>query len=176
MALILLVEDEEPVRKVMIEALNREHWIVEVSTAEEALEVLKRAVPNLIILHMLLKDGMSGLEFCTILRQIPHMKAVPLMIISGYAERDLISDTFVLGANSFLSKPFDINEMQNMVTGLTEEEAKTSRRLATRLVDATKFEIEEALKLAVKDDPETLKLVKLATRRVEKDVKNGGAE
>lgn len=107
MKTILLIEDEAPVADLIKSFLGVEYLVIHCQSGEAAIEQLKRLRPDLIILDMYLRaGGLSGLDTLSILHAKPEFKGVPIMVISGRADRYEIDHALLLGAVTFLSKPY----------------------------------------------------------------------
>lgn len=186
MALILLVEDEESVRKVMIEMLDDDHLIVEAYNGTKALSLTQKVRPNLIILDMNLNSRPEGIEVVASIRASQGMAEVPILAISGYGntDKEAISEVMAAGATSFMAKPLELLKLGETVTKLLEEESSSPTRLALRLTNASRLGILEAIRIVVHaiNGPETIKAIKAAITQFDspagrlEDAKSRGAE
>jgi two-component system alkaline phosphatase synthesis response regulator PhoP len=108
---ILLIEDEPDIRKLVQYNLAQEHFrVMEAEDGEQALKILQRDKPHLVILDLML-PGLSGLELCKILRGRPETSQLPILILTAKAEE---ADRIVgleMGADDYLPKPFSPREM-----------------------------------------------------------------
>jgi signal transduction histidine kinase/ActR/RegA family two-component response regulator len=103
---ILVVEDEEPVRKFIVRLLEDRGWRVLTASDADAALVLARDHPGPI--HLLISDvvmpGMNGVELACKLREVrPETK---VLYITGYAENAVLGDRLGGGECSVLTKPF----------------------------------------------------------------------
>jgi DNA-binding response OmpR family regulator len=134
MALILLIDDEEMVRDVIRHTLADEHMIVEASTGLDALRLVKLAKPSLVILDIHLGTEPEGPEVCKILHDNPTLAGMPILAISGWADRDEISNILIRdGAVTFLDKPFTPTELVTVVTYLLAQNKGQLARLINAL-------------------------------------------
>ncbi len=108
---IVVVEDEPDIRKLIQYNLTQERYlVVEAEDGEQALKLVQRDTPNLIILDLML-PGLSGLELCKILRERPDTARVPILMLTAKAgEADKVVG-LEMGADDYLSKPFSPLEM-----------------------------------------------------------------
>ncbi|EAU54701.1 sigma-54-dependent transcriptional regulator [Mariprofundus ferrooxydans] len=108
-AFILLVEDNEDFRLILQEALERSGFhVTAVANAMRAREAMTLGKFDLSLLDVRLPDG-NGIE---LMREFRHSDPdMGIIIMTGYAEVDTAVDAVRLGANDFLKKPFDIDEM-----------------------------------------------------------------
>ena len=108
---ILVVEDEPDIRKLLQYNLVQERYkVIEAEDSEQALKLLQRARPNLIILDLML-PGMSGMELCKLLRDRQDTAQMPILMLTAKAgETDKVIG-LEIGADDYLAKPFSPREM-----------------------------------------------------------------
>jgi two-component system, OmpR family, alkaline phosphatase synthesis response regulator PhoP len=108
---ILVVEDEPDIRKLLQYNLVQERYkVIEAEDSEQALKLLQRARPNLIILDLML-PGMSGMELCKLLRDRQDTAHLPILMLTAKAgEADKVIG-LEIGADDYLAKPFSPREM-----------------------------------------------------------------
>jgi phosphate regulon transcriptional regulator PhoB len=122
---ILVVEDEPDIRKLVQYNLAQEHFnVLEAEDGEQALRILQREKPNLMILDLML-PGLSGMELCKILRQRGETAKLPILMLTAKAgEADRVVG-LEMGADDYLAKPFSPREMIARVRAiLRRSEAK----------------------------------------------------
>lgn len=103
---VLLVEDEEPLRRVMKDLLEREGYtVVEAPDGVRALEEVDRHAPDVIILDLNL-PGLDGYGVLQQLRSRPATQHVPIMVLTAKGDEDNEVRVFELGADDFITKPF----------------------------------------------------------------------
>ena len=108
---ILVVEDEADIRKLISYHLHQERFaVVEAENGENALELMRKEPPRLIVLDLML-PSLSGLEFCKIIRQTPETSQTPILMLTAKAgEADRVVG-LELGADDYITKPFSPREM-----------------------------------------------------------------
>ena len=108
--IILIVDDEEMIRKSLAFRLRQAGFIVQVAAdGEKALEVARRIFPDLIVLDLTLSPQISGQEVCKAVREdddTEFAKTPIIMLTARSAEVDRIIGK-VIGANHYMTKPFD---------------------------------------------------------------------
>lgn len=112
---ILVVDDDENIRRVLTIALEKEHY--EVVAAADGAEGVQKAVecqPDLVILDLAL-PGLPGLEVCQRVRATPHLRHVPIVILSATTDLTDFSSAQKLGAIGFIHKPFHPRRLLNHV-------------------------------------------------------------
>ncbi len=132
---ILIIEDEELVLTVIKSAFNTDdHRVLTAGTIEEAERSLKRDRPDLLILDRMLPDG-DGLQLCAKLHGDPQYRSIPVLVLTGKAETSEKVLGLKLGADDYLSKPFDISELKARVEALLRrtEDLNAARSIRKRL-------------------------------------------
>jgi DNA-binding NtrC family response regulator len=115
-ARILIVDDDQSVRKVLTTILEDEGYTVEsVGTAKKAIERARRKCYNLALIDIRLPD-IEGIELLTKMRgTTPKMRKV---IITGYPTLQNAVEAVNRGADAYILKPFD---MRNVLRTIEEE-------------------------------------------------------
>lgn len=101
----ILVAEDEPLMLMAIEAKlkNLGFEVVAVSDGQQALKVLETYQPDLIITDILMPYT-SGLELIGIVKS--KNTKLPIIVLSGLGEEEIVLEAFNLGADDFLTKPF----------------------------------------------------------------------
>ncbi|MEW6182646.1 MAG: response regulator transcription factor [Bacillota bacterium] len=111
MALILAVDDEEHIRRLLRFTLEREGFtVVTTGDGASALELARTRNPDLIVLDVML-PGMDGLSFCQALRADKRLRDLPVIMLSargGETDKVLGLET---GADDYVTKPFSPREL-----------------------------------------------------------------
>ena len=104
-AKILVCDDDFNVRLLTRQCLEAENMVVvEAADGPEALDVFTRERPDLVFLDVEM-PGMTGLEVCKRLRQLPQGESIPIMIVTGSDDRQSIDQGFEAGATQYKTKP-----------------------------------------------------------------------
>ena len=103
---VLLVDDEDSLRKVMKELLERDGYVVtEARDGVQALDQVDRVGPDIIVLDLNL-PGLDGYGVLSHLRSRPATAAIPVIVLTAKGDEDNEVRVFELGADDFLTKPF----------------------------------------------------------------------
>jgi two-component system alkaline phosphatase synthesis response regulator PhoP len=103
---ILVVDDEEDLLELVNYNLTKEGYRVEgVGTGEEALAAARRALPDLVVLDLLLPH-VDGLEVCRLLKSDPKTQHIPIIMLTAKSEEADVVTGLELGADDYLTKPF----------------------------------------------------------------------
>jgi len=115
---ILLVEDEPEIRDMLTFALVRAGFQVwESATAEQALQRLDGALPNLMILDWML-PGMSGIDLARRMRRDAHTAEIPIIMLTARGEETDKLKSFDSGVDDYVTKPFSPRELIARVKAL----------------------------------------------------------
>jgi DNA-binding response OmpR family regulator len=83
--------------------------------------MVKEYHPDLIVLDVMLPD-INGKEVCQRVRSDPTMDDVKIVCISGMVEQDKIEDLRASGADDFMQKPFEVDQLVDRICQLLEIE------------------------------------------------------
>ena len=108
---ILVVEDEPAIQELI--AVNLEHaghHVIRARDAEEALRVVRHALPDLLLIDWML-PGMSGVSLARHLRQSERTRQVPMIMLTARAEESDKIMGLEAGADDYVTKPFSPKEL-----------------------------------------------------------------
>ena len=108
---VLLVDDEEQIRKLVSVALGRANYdVILASNGQEALDRIVEAIPDLIVLDIMM-PGIDGLSLLTRLRTDHPTRAVPIIMLTAKGTTNDVVAGLGLGADDYLPKPFAMSEL-----------------------------------------------------------------
>jgi len=151
MSKILIVEDEESIRKFIKISLKREKFeVFEAASAEEGLQKILKETPNIVILDIML-PGMNGFELCEKLK-IQNTNIGIIILTARGQDMDKIMG-LEFGADDYMVKPFNpleliarINSLLRRMKYINEEESK--------FINSKEFRIDLYSKKIFKNDIE----------------------
>ncbi len=120
---VLIVDDDQAVVDLISEVLagDARFETKVVNNGFDAGMMVKEYRPDLIILDVMLPD-INGKEVCHRVRQDSSLEDVRIICISGMVEEDKIQELKLAGADDFLHKPFEIEQLIDRICGLLEIE------------------------------------------------------
>ena len=153
---VLVVDDSRLQLRIMSSMLSK--WgfeVFEAESAEDALEICRETVPDLIISDWMM-PGMTGLDLCRAFRNIPKTGYGYFILLTSKSEKDDITKGLDAGADDFLTKPVNAGELRSrMNAGMRiismERELSEQHRIVTEtLAELRKIHdgIEDDLKQA----------------------------
>ena len=105
---ILVVDDEQTVRDVLQRTLEEAGYdVITASDGQEALDKMSRFDVSLVLLDILM-PGLDGFE---VLERMPQHLNIPVIMLSGMRDETTKIDSFGLGADDYIAKPFSVEEL-----------------------------------------------------------------
>ena len=118
---VLVVDDDPQIVELFKDVLGTDDRF-EVRTAQTGYDagiVTTEFKPDLMILDYMLPD-VNGNVVCKTVRENPKLEAMKILIVSGVVNREEIDDLLSSGADDFLKKPFDLDELMSRINALVD--------------------------------------------------------
>ena len=161
MARILIVEDNNEIQEILKTLLSEEHEVIQAFSGTEGMIRFEQGGIDLILLDIML-PGKNGDQ---VLKAIRQDSSVPVIMLTALSDKKLISQYLIDGANDYIVKPFDLDEVFARVTvqlrqnsdkqaAEIEHSDKLTQQLKNIQFDADSFEIknsQETIRLAKKE-------------------------
>ena len=116
----ILVVDDESIARITIDALlsseNYEMFFAE--NGEDGIVIASEIQPDIILLDVMM-PGMNGFETCQKIRSIPMLAEVPILLVTALDDRESRMAGLQAGADDFITKPYDIFELQVRIQNMT---------------------------------------------------------
>lgn len=114
---LLLIEDDYDVAEMLLMYFrSMDYEVIHADNGNEGVEVARTKFPNLILLDIMLPD-MDGYDVCVRLRSISLTKYIPTIFLTQRDERGSKVKGLELGADDYITKPFDIDELRLRIEG-----------------------------------------------------------
>ena len=107
---ILIIDDEPDLREVLASIIGERYEVSESHGGYEGLKSAIRNPPALILLDLKMPD-FKGFDLCRLLRLDPEFNSIPIIVLSGCQGTEDRTRSFALGADDYISKPFDSGEL-----------------------------------------------------------------
>ena len=121
---IIVVDDEEDILELVRYNLAREGYDVTcAATGEEALEITKRDLPDLVVLDLML-PGIEGLEVCRAIKGDEKTSHIPIVMLTARGEEADIVAGLELGADDYITKPFSPRVLAARVKAVMRRKSK----------------------------------------------------
>ena len=138
-ASILIVEDEADLRELIRYNLEADDYrVVTAESGDEAVERIRDAVPDLILLDWML-PGLSGIELCRRWRSREETARTPIIMITARGEEEERVRGLATGADDYVVKPFSMPELVARIQALLR---RSSPQLVANLLKAGDLELD----------------------------------
>jgi CheY-like chemotaxis protein len=119
---VLLVEDTEDNRFMMRRLLEMTGYrVVEAMNGEEAVRLAQKESPQLILMDLSL-PVIDGLAATRLIRKLPELETTPIIAVSAHDTSDFQSEAILAGCNSYVTKPIDFNELEQLISKLLQKD------------------------------------------------------
>ncbi|MBS4030350.1 MAG: response regulator [Clostridiales bacterium] len=118
---VMVVDDRVGIRKLLHEVLQGAGYkVITAAGGNEAIKMIGQETVDLVLLDMKM-SGMDGLETLTQLKKV--CPQVIIMIMTAYEELEVLKEAARRGAAGYISKPFDIEELKDVVASKLRAES-----------------------------------------------------
>ena len=114
-ATILVCDDDASLRELVRAVLGTGYRFLEAADGTEALAAARELSPDLIVLDVML-PGLSGIEVLEEIRSDEQLRDMPVVVITAWSHAEI--EAQVAGADRFVPKPFDPDELSDVVEEL----------------------------------------------------------
>jgi len=124
---ILIVEDNDDLRQFVQYSISEEF---EVSTAEDgaiAWDIIQKQIPDLVVSDVIMPN-MDGFELCRLIKSTFETSHIPVILLTALSEKAEEIQGLGLGADDYLTKPFDMNILQQRIKGIIKNREILSER------------------------------------------------
>jgi signal transduction histidine kinase len=153
---VLVVDDNPSLVRLVSDILAPDYNIYTASSGEAALERMAQSKVDLVVSDVMM-PGISGLELCRRIKSSPETNLVPVVLLTARGGRSSKIEGLDTGANDYIGKPFDPEELRARVRNLFDRE-----RLIQKIRDKS-GELQEALQAIHKEKEKLVASEKLRT-------------
>ncbi len=125
--IVLIVEDQNEIRNFIRENLSSKYRIIETSNGKEGLEKALEVIPDLIISDVLMPE-MDGIELTKKIKNDFKTDHIPVILLTARAAVENKLQGLETGADDYLTKPFNVNELNIRVNNLVKLRRKLRER------------------------------------------------
>ncbi len=132
---ILVIEDDEIVARTIVRSLRGEQYRITVANSGvEGIKIARRLEPDLVILDVIM-PGMDGYTVCREMRADPLTSEVPILFLTAKVKDDDRITGFNAGADDYLCKPFNIDELSLRIRAILRRTKIQARAQANGVVE-----------------------------------------
>jgi two-component system, OmpR family, response regulator len=157
---VLIVEDEKNIREGLHELLTISNFdVTAAADCSEAKEHLEYFKPDIILCDIMM-PSCSGYELLEHIQQIDTLKKVPFIFVSARAELDQIRQGMNLGADDYITKPFDYDQLLKAINVRLQKTAQFATTASVNpLNEERKQQLEEKLEMISKSEWRVMELL-----------------
>lgn len=153
--LLLVIEDNEDIRKYIVSSFNTEYKVLEGSNGKEGLEIALSTIPNIIVSDIMMPQ-MDGIQLCRAIKEDIRTSHIPVILFTAKDSMQDKEEGYESGADSYLTKPFSAKLLRTRMLNLLESRARLAKRITDSSLTGSETEsaifIEEPLKLSNLDE------------------------
>ena len=131
MPTVLIIDDDESLRKMLRFRLKDSYEILETASPKDGLMLALQHRPDAILVDLMM-PGHTGFEVCQILGRLSFTELIPIFVMSG-APKTLYRDfCYTLGARAYFEKPIDFDSLQTQLLAAVNKRGE-DRRIEARI-------------------------------------------
>jgi len=134
--IIVLVEDNLPIRTFIKNLLQPNYKIVEANNGEEGIDYANKIIPDLIITDVMMPK-LDGITMIRMLRDDEKTSHIPIIILSGKATLEDKLVGLETGIEAYLTKPFSVKELQIIINNLIQQREQLRKKYQNKFVVAS---------------------------------------
>jgi len=124
-AKIVTIDDEPAIRSLIRHALHKEKYeIFEASNGEEGLKLIRKEIPDLILLDVVMPE-MNGLDTLEAIRKDALLSHIPVLMLTGVKDSEKLAVALTQPRTDFLAKPFLLEMLQQKVREILKAQGFT---------------------------------------------------
>jgi DNA-binding response OmpR family regulator len=157
---ILIVEDDRATREILARAIASPYCdVMTASTGLEVQELVQTAIPDLILLDVMLPD-IDGFEVC---RRIRLDSQIPVIMMTSCDDEAAVMRGFEVGADDYVTKPLSIRLLHARMAALLRRTGSTRQRVRSNHIHAGSFDV-DVQNFEVRKDGQKIHLTPLEFR------------
>jgi len=122
---IMVVEDDDEMRKYICHELENEFYTVESHNGKEALDMILKKVPDLVISDIMMPE-MDGLALCRKIKQNVTVNSIPVVLLTAKSTQEDNIEALDEGADAYIIKPFNVEILLKTVENLIKKREQLS--------------------------------------------------
>jgi signal transduction histidine kinase/DNA-binding response OmpR family regulator len=121
--ILLIAEDNDDARQFILSQLSEDYHVLEAVDGEEAINATQHQIPDLIISDVMMPNK-DGHEVCRAIKGDERTSHIPIILLTALSGKDQKISGLNIGADDYLDKPFDIEELKVRARNLIQNRKK----------------------------------------------------
>lgn len=130
---ILIVEDNDELRRYLRDMFGEKYNVTAVSNADSALSYLQNHYPDLILSDVMM-PGMQGDELCRRVKNDPATAGIPVILLTAKADQSSVIEGLGCGADDYIAKPFNSDILRLKVGGMIANRDRMRQQLLSQAI------------------------------------------
>jgi DNA-binding response OmpR family regulator len=130
---VLIVEDHPDLRKYITSQLLADYLVLEAETGAKGWQLAEENLPDLVISDLMM-PGMNGMELLEKLKKSDKTSHIPVILLTARAGRENKLEGLATGADDYLVKPFDADELKIRAGNLIRNRQQLREKFTTRAI------------------------------------------
>lgn len=130
--IILIVDDNSDIRKYMVDHLNQEYRILVAKDGKEGLDKSINQIPDLIVSDVMMPE-INGIDLCAKVKSNELTSHIPIILLTVRASDDSKVEGLEIGADDYITKPFEIRELKARIRNLIEQRHQLKKKFNRQL-------------------------------------------
>ncbi|MDH6304672.1 signal transduction histidine kinase/ligand-binding sensor domain-containing protein/DNA-binding response OmpR family regulator [Parabacteroides sp. PF5-5] len=147
---IMIVEDDEEIRKYICEELAGEYHTVEYANGKEALSAILKKAPDLVISDVMMPE-MDGITLCRKIKQNININHIPVVLVTAKSREEDNLEGLSIGADAYIVKPFNIDLLKKTIENIIR-----NRELLRNTYEGNQLQEDKVKKIQIKSADEKL--------------------
>lgn len=135
--ILLIVEDNDELRKFCVSHFSHKFEVLEATNGVEAIKMAEENVPDIIVTDLLMPQ-MCGDELCKKIKQDERTSHIPLILLTAIHSKETEYDALKCGADDFVTKPFDIDILQQKMENILSLKASIKKKFRIEQISEPK--------------------------------------
>lgn len=112
---VLILDDDSTITDLLFEILNQEGYkVMACNSPKDVLFLARQFVPDILLLDIMMPE-LDGFDVCEFFKHDPELKQARIVVLTARDDRDTRIKCYKAGANTFLAKPFEIDELREVI-------------------------------------------------------------
>lgn len=138
--IMLVVDDNEDIRNYIRSVFAGKFIIIEASNGKEGISQASKFIPDIIISDLMMPE-MDGFEFCKMLKSDERTSHIPIIMLTAKANIETKIEGFELGADDYLLKPFNTDEIKARVKNLIDKQERLKAYFNGKIIELKPNEV-----------------------------------